>query len=533
MAKYTEEDLANAEQDILAGISQRQASDKHGVPRSTLRHRILGTQVCKQAHENQQRLTQGQEDLIVQWILRQESLGYAPTHANVRALAASILAEQADIYSIGKHWVTRFIGRHPSIKTKVGKKIDYARVNEATPENINKFFNLYSTVDWIKPKNRYNHDEVGIMEGQGENGLVVGSSMRDKKSVYVKQNGKRTWTTMLECISQDGRVLPPGVIFKGQDLQKQWFKDQFDKDWYVAVSSNGWTSNDLAVGWLEEVFIPRTEPEDPSEPRLLICDSHGSHTTDDFMIRCYRSNIYLLFLPPHCSHVLQPLDIGCFSSVKKAYKRLVAVNDALTNCTPDGKVDLVRLYDLARKQGFRKENIAGGWRGTGLWPIRRRKPLSSSQVVVPVVPLDLSSKTPTFHTVGDSQVAKKVKDLLKNHTPAGKRLAARTLTSTILTLRSEVSIHKADAARHQQNAHKAQDAKKRRKLNREDSNSKFVRLCDLEEARIEGRVVEEEVVPKEDVEQPEPAEPVRRSTRYRVQTRRKREADEMSDSDSD
>ena len=99
---------------------------------------------------------------------------------------------------------------------------------------INKFFNLYSTVDWIKPKNRYNH-EVGIMEGQGENGLVVGSSMRDKKSVYVKQNGKRTWTTMLECISQDGRVLPPGVIFKGQDLQNQWFKDQFDKDWYVAV----------------------------------------------------------------------------------------------------------------------------------------------------------------------------------------------------------------------------------------------------------------------------------------------------------
>ncbi|VBB84317.1 Putative protein of unknown function [Podospora comata] len=533
MAKYTEEDVKNAQEDIAAGISQRKASNKHGIPRSTLKHRIDGTLPRNLAHENQQRLSHGQEDLIVQWILRQESLGYAPTHANVKALAASLLAEQGDPNPLGKHWVSHFIGRHPDIKTKVGKKIDYARVNEATPENINKFFDLYSTVDWIKPRHRYNHDEVGIMEGQGENGLVIGSSKRDKKSVYVKQNGRRTWTTILECISQDGRVLPPGVIFKGKHLQTQWFKDQLNKDWYVAVSENGWISNDLTVGWLKEVFIPRTEPEDPLEPRLLICDGHGSHTTDDFMIRCYRSNIYLLFLPPHCSHVLQPLDIGCFSSVKKAYKRLMAMNDALTNCTPNGKVDLVRLYDLARNQGFRKENIAGGWRGTGLWPIRRRKPLSSSQVVVPEVPLDLSSKTPTFHTVGDSQVAKKVRDLLKNHTPAGKRLAARTLTTTILTLRSEASIHKADAARHQQNAQKAQEARKRRKLNREDSNSKFVRLCELEEARIEGRVVEEEVVAKEDVEQPEPAHPVRRSARHRVQTRRKREADAISDSDSE
>ncbi|KAK4174191.1 hypothetical protein QBC36DRAFT_292658 [Triangularia setosa] len=116
----------------------------------------------------------------------------------------------------------------------------------------------------------------------------------------------------------------------------------------------------------------------------------------------------------------------------------------------------------------------------------------------------------------DSQVVKEVRVLLNNNSQAAKRLTTRNLTSTILTLREETSIHKADAERHRLNVQKAQEARKRRKLNREDSNSKLLRLRALKEARIEWRVVEEDVAPKEDVEQPEEAQTVRRSARHRV-----------------
>ncbi|KAK4643731.1 hypothetical protein QC761_0070930 [Podospora bellae-mahoneyi] len=40
------------------------------------------------------------------------------------------------------------------------------------------------------------------------------------KSVYVKENGKRIWTTILECILQDSRCLTPYVSFKGKKVQK-------------------------------------------------------------------------------------------------------------------------------------------------------------------------------------------------------------------------------------------------------------------------------------------------------------------------
>ena len=62
------------------------------------------------------------------------------------------------------------------MKTKLGRRTDWERINAATPVNIRKLFKLYDTVSWIPPRRRYNADEGGIMEGQGINGLVIGSS---------------------------------------------------------------------------------------------------------------------------------------------------------------------------------------------------------------------------------------------------------------------------------------------------------------------------------------------------------------------
>ena len=75
-------------------------------------------------------------------------------------------------------------------------------------EVISPWFNHFyiPEVQAIKPENRYNMDEAGIMEGLGENGLVVGSA--EKRSIQKKFPGSRAWTSFLECISATGTCTP-------------------------------------------------------------------------------------------------------------------------------------------------------------------------------------------------------------------------------------------------------------------------------------------------------------------------------------
>ena len=66
--------------------------------------------------------------------------------------------------------------------------------------------------------------------------------------------------------------------------------------WFYTNSNSGWTSNYIALAWLKEVFIPQTQPDNPDEIRLLICDGNSSHADDLFMKTCIENKINALYL---------------------------------------------------------------------------------------------------------------------------------------------------------------------------------------------------------------------------------------------
>ncbi|OAQ65585.1 transposase [Purpureocillium lilacinum] len=231
---------------------------------------------------------------------------------------------------------------HSQIK-QFAQRIDAARVNGASTEVIRPWFNNFflPEVQAIKPEHRYNMDEAGIMEG---NGLVDGNA--EKRSLQKKTPGSRAWTSFIDY-------------------------------WQFTATKNGWTSDQTAVEWLEKVFIPRTQPSDFLERRLLVLDGHGSHETVDFMYLCYQHKIHLLFLPPHTSHVLQPLDLSVFSPLKHYYRKQVGFLSLLTDSSPVGKQNFLSCYQSAREQALTASTIKGGWKATGLWPVSVAKPLLS------------------------------------------------------------------------------------------------------------------------------------------------------------
>jgi hypothetical protein len=120
MTQYTEADIQNALADIQNGVPKSTAAMRHGIPRTTLCSRISGSQHHKIAYSNMQRLSIVQEEHLARWILGQEALNYALTHAQVRAIATGILKQAGDFQPLGKKWTAHFLNRHPELKTKLG-----------------------------------------------------------------------------------------------------------------------------------------------------------------------------------------------------------------------------------------------------------------------------------------------------------------------------------------------------------------------------------------------------------------------------
>jgi len=137
---YTQEGLLQALQAIANGMSQRKAEREYGIPCSTLQARLNGILGKSQAHSHEQRLSPIQEERLVSWILAQESLGLSPTHTQVRLFAARVLNARGDLKPLGKRWMSGFLRRNPSLRTKKQLRIDSIRVNGATTPIIQKWF---------------------------------------------------------------------------------------------------------------------------------------------------------------------------------------------------------------------------------------------------------------------------------------------------------------------------------------------------------------------------------------------------------
>jgi hypothetical protein len=99
----------------------------------------------------------------------------------------------------------------------------------------------------------------------------------------------------------------------------------------------------------------------------LILDGHESHHSDEFEEYCKENNIITLCMPPHSSHLLQPLDVGCFSPLKKAYGRHIEdmMRAQITHITKD---DFFPAFRNAFFAALTESNIQGGFGGAGIVP---------------------------------------------------------------------------------------------------------------------------------------------------------------------
>jgi transposase len=153
----------------------------------------------------------------------------------------------------------------------------------------------------------------------------------------------------------------------------------------IAVSDNGWTTNKLGVEWLKH-FNKHTKARIIGARRLLVLDGHKSHQSLKFQELCKENNIYTLYMPPHSSYLLQPLNVGCFSLLKRAYSHEVVslIRHHINHVT---KLEFLPAFKTAYNRLFTSEDMCSAFRGAGLVPLQPDTVLSR---------VDVQLRTPTL-----------------------------------------------------------------------------------------------------------------------------------------
>ena len=139
-------------------------------------------------------------------------------------------------------------------------------------------------------------------------------------------------------------------------------------DYIFAISLKGWTNCKLGMEWLKHFDHITKPPINALSPyRLLIIPGHNSHIILEFVKYCDEVNIKPDCLSPHSTHWLQPLDVGLFSALQKAYGKAVD-RSAQFAFVSIWRGNFLALLVEARGETYTEANIAAQWRGAGLSP---------------------------------------------------------------------------------------------------------------------------------------------------------------------
>ncbi|CAF4434030.1 unnamed protein product, partial [Didymodactylos carnosus] len=217
-------------------------------------------------------------------------------------------------------WYYSFMSRHPELKTAKPLPLELPRA-KITTAIVDRWFNMMNKIMTSnnlvdKPSQIFNCDEVGFADKTDTKKVVVPNPI---KFPYKKQGG---------------------------------------------ICEN------VIIRCCFNLFIPQTAAT--PKPILLILDGHKSHQSVRTVELAIENDILLLCIPPHSTHVLQPLDVTFFKPIKQKYREILSEyyrTSRYKNVTKD--IFPTLLKKLFNSSAVRKVNIIKGFMNTGIYPLDR------------------------------------------------------------------------------------------------------------------------------------------------------------------
>ncbi len=292
------------------------AADEFGVPRTTLKDRLAGRVEHGARSGPTPYLSGVEEDELQKFLFTCSDIGVPKTRVEVMDIVrkAVIKKRGTDAGFSGEGWWHRFVERHPKVSLRKGDALAISRATAITASNMQQYYSLLKTTleehgIMNSASQLYNMDESGMPLDHKPPRVVA---RKGTKKIHCHTSGNKAQITILACANAAGTTLPPMVIFDGQQFNPKWSKGEVPNTLY-GMSEKGWTDQELFFFWMTQLFIKHIPP---TCPVMLLVDGHSSHYEPETIKVAAEAGIVLFCLPPHSTHVAQPLDVSFFRPLK-------------------------------------------------------------------------------------------------------------------------------------------------------------------------------------------------------------------------
>ena len=198
--------------------------------------------------------------------------------------------------------------------------LEEARRKNCNTNTVNKFYGDFSDVmQNVEPKYIYNADETGLAAKKTFKILTSDRNLR----ISPKEKEMQHISAMC-CMSAAGDMVKPMFILPKREHDFPELQNKFG--FYYSTSTNGWMTAKLFGIWCI-IFISHIqnlrENSDLQNDKdvFLFLDGHSSRFSSFGMRLLKRFRVRCVIFPAHCTHVLQPFDVGIASPLKTAYQR--------------------------------------------------------------------------------------------------------------------------------------------------------------------------------------------------------------------
>ncbi|VDI42074.1 Hypothetical predicted protein [Mytilus galloprovincialis] len=119
---------------------------------------------------------------------------------------------------------------------------------------------------------------------------------------------------------------------------------------------------------------------------MLLLDGYKSHVAVSTIEWARRHNIVIQLLPAHTSHLLQPLDVGCYGPLQNMYNSQICHRTIRTKQCALTRYDVCSMTCKAYGNALSVSNLQSAFRKTGIYPFTKdiimELPLTPSEAFI-------------------------------------------------------------------------------------------------------------------------------------------------------